>query len=155
MLCLSILIAIFLASVLSSASPTIAQNGMNRAELLSGLKLDDSGFLHFADNGVVRSYAGNGTVIDYVPLSNEYLMETAQVNRPFIGNESYQHLLEVWDGVDGNNVKDPKQIFDPPASIRPPPTDFTQPQGQSEAVTPGADDLNVRQLACVGSRCRY
>ncbi|KAI1610664.1 hypothetical protein EDD36DRAFT_331303 [Exophiala viscosa] len=155
MLWLSILIAVFTASILSSASPTTAQDAKTRSEILSSLKLDDFGFVHFADDGVARSYAGNGTVIDYAPLTNEYLMETAQVNRPFISNQSYQHLLEVWDGVDGHNVTFPEQIFDPPASIRPPASDFTQSPDQSEAAVSGAEDLNVRQFACVGTRCRY
>ena len=140
--------------MLSRRMLTGIQNATTRSEISSSLELDDWGFVHFGDDGVVRSYAGNGTVIDYASLSNEHLMETAQVNRPFISDQSYQHLLEVWDGVDGNNVKDANQIFDPPASIRPPPSDFTQPQDQSEALVAGTEDLNVRQFACVGTRCR-
>lgn len=97
------------------------QDGKNRTELLNNLKQDDLGFIHFADDGIVRSYSENGTVIDYVPFNNALLMETVALNRPAYDNQTYQHLLDVFDGVDGHDVTDPQQIFNPPNWLRPPP----------------------------------
>ncbi|KAL8820920.1 MAG: hypothetical protein Q9191_007416 [Dirinaria sp. TL-2023a] len=82
-------------------------------ELLAGLKYHDFGIRHFADDGVVRSYAPNGTVLDYVKLN------AAQVQEMVDRRGRDDHLDEVYRGVDGHNVTDEKQCTNPPDHLLP------------------------------------
>ncbi|TKA80649.1 hypothetical protein B0A55_01874 [Friedmanniomyces simplex] len=84
----------------------------------NGMLLDPLGFVHVADDGVERSYAANGTVIDYRQLSNDQLMKMT-MNLPAAMQHLQGHLSDVWKGVDGNSVTSKSQFFDPPAHLRP------------------------------------
>lgn len=68
------------------------------------------GFVHIADDGVVRAYAANGTVIDYVKLSNSQLRAFVDSLPPSIQDQR-EHLLDIWGDVDGNKVTDEGQIW--------------------------------------------
>ncbi|KAL6251501.1 hypothetical protein RBB50_001710 [Rhinocladiella similis] len=83
-------LALFEAMAYAKPKPATSGSGA-----LETLKLDPDGFVHFADDGVVRSYSANETVIDFLPLSNELLLSAVEEIRPFIG-EDYEHLLEVF-----------------------------------------------------------
>ncbi len=134
---------------------TQAQAERSRSEILGGIEQDPEGFLHFADDGVVRSYSANRTVIDYAPLSNKHLLETINANRPFVGDD-YEHLMEVFNGVDGHNVTDLNQIYDPPEWLRPQPSSAAhQSNGRSEVARDPAALLNARQVPpiCFGMTC--
>ncbi|RHZ57394.1 uncharacterized protein CDV56_104436 [Aspergillus thermomutatus] len=84
---------------------------------LSALELDLQGFIHVADDGVARSYRADGTVIDYVPLTNEQLLQFIPM---YTDDEATQkNFKEVWKGVNGHDVVDRKQIFEPGADLLP------------------------------------
>ena len=86
--------------------------------LIKSLTLDPNGFVHTADDGIVRSYAANGTVIDYQALTNCQLR--AQMNSLPPSMDRYlDHLHEVFAVVDGTTVEDGKQIWNPPQHLRP------------------------------------
>ncbi|KAK0333558.1 hypothetical protein LTR02_016492 [Friedmanniomyces endolithicus] len=77
----------------------------------NGILIDPLGFIHVANDGVERSYAENGTVIDYRRLSNDQLTRMAAT----LPTE----MMDVWKGVDGNDVTSESQIFNPPPALRP------------------------------------
>ncbi|KAK0880889.1 hypothetical protein LTR91_016974 [Friedmanniomyces endolithicus] len=77
----------------------------------NGILIDPLGFIHVADDGVERSYAANGTVIDYRRLSNDQLTRIAAT----LPTE----MMDVWKGVDGNDVTSESQIYAPAPALRP------------------------------------
>ncbi|KAK5265993.1 hypothetical protein LTR99_004820 [Exophiala xenobiotica] len=152
-----VLFALFLSASVAFAAPTADSS---RSEILAGIEQDPNGFIHFADDGIVRSYSANGTVIDYAPLSNKHLLEVVNASRPIL-EEHYEHLMEVFNGVDGHNVTDLNQIWDPPEWLRPQPDEFNthQSTARSEAAREPAALLNARprprpdQPMCYGMTC--
>ncbi|KAK0274597.1 hypothetical protein LTR91_004854 [Friedmanniomyces endolithicus] len=77
----------------------------------NGILIDPLGFIHVAKDGVERSYAENGTVIDYRRLSNDQLTRMAATLSTV--------MQDVWKDVDGNDVTSDSQIFNPPPALRP------------------------------------
>ena len=61
--------------------------------------------------------SANGTVLDYVPLSNAQLKEMVN-DLPLVSHEQ-QHLAGIFANVDGFAVKDHHQIFHPSTQLRP------------------------------------
>lgn len=123
-------------------------------DFLSSMIIDPEGVVHVADDGVARSYNATNGVIDYAPLSNEQLMRII-FHLPPSMEEHHEHLMQVFDGVDGHAVTDKKQILEPPAWLQP--VSFntsTQPQSRSEAQEAAAALLDKRQPPfCSGQRC--
>lgn len=116
------------------------------------MALDPEGFVHIADDGVARSYTANNTVIDYAPLSNEQLKQMIS-GLPASVKENQEHLHQVFDGVDGYDMTDKKQIFEPPVWLQPASFGQTnQPQSRSEAQEAAAALLDKRQV-CLGKSC--
>lgn len=96
---------------------TFANKSSHAWDVISTLKKDPDGYVHIADDGVARAYDANDTVTDYVPLSNDQLMQLiADLPGPW-QNEA-DHLHSVFDGVDGLQVVNQSQLLDPPASLR-------------------------------------
>ncbi|KAK5684999.1 hypothetical protein LTS10_003074 [Elasticomyces elasticus] len=82
----------------------------------------DDGFVHFGDDGIARSYRGDGTVLDARALSNGQLadmMDTTPSHQYTPGE--MEHLRELWQNVDGHDVQDRSQLFNPAAYLRPAP----------------------------------
>ncbi|KAK5740914.1 hypothetical protein LTR17_004268 [Elasticomyces elasticus] len=82
----------------------------------------DDGFVHFGDDGIARSYRGDGTVLDARALSNGQLadmMDTTPSHQYTPGE--MEHLRELWQNVDGHDVKDRSQLFHPADYLRPAP----------------------------------
>ena len=128
----------------------------NVLDTLHKMDADLNGFLHVADDGVARSYNGNATVIDYVRLTNEQLMQLLS-QLP----ESYQsemnHLHSTFDNVSGFDVADESQLRDPPSWLRPPPQhDAIKRSVSSQTRNPARraeSTLEVRDYFCVGQPC--
>ena len=74
--------------------------------------------LHISDDGLARSYAGNGTVLDYVALSPSQLTAAVALTSPSHPSDDV-HPNAVWEGVDGRDVTDHDQIWNPPAHLQP------------------------------------
>ncbi|THC91262.1 hypothetical protein EYZ11_009281 [Aspergillus tanneri] len=115
----SFLIAVLgLIATSSLAAPKVlAQSGSSAWEAMNKMKMDPKGYFHIANDGVARSYDGNDIVIDYVPLSNDQLMQLLS-NLPEPWQKELDHLHSIFDGVDGLQVVDENQLLNPPAWLR-------------------------------------
>jgi hypothetical protein len=69
----------------------------------------------------LRSFGGAGQVIAYHALSPNQI---AQYIERFQASVQ-EHLLEVYESVDGRNVTDSTQLTDPPTELRPPRAMYT------------------------------
>ncbi|KAK5125402.1 hypothetical protein LTR85_000511 [Meristemomyces frigidus] len=127
----------------------------------SMISTDDSS-THIGDDGVARAFAGNGTVIDYRKLSNSQLLSLAASLPPSV-QDLQEHLEEVYANVDGNDVTDPKELWDPAAHLRPDAAEADDmPEAQPQSRNPQHDvaaALDSRQsygipaLYCLGATC--
>ncbi|RHZ63550.1 hypothetical protein CDV55_104648 [Aspergillus turcosus] len=157
-----LLIAGFAAAVLRPQAPQLDPSAdhpyQQEAPIdpLGALELDLQGFVHVADDGIARSYRPDGTVLDYAPLTNEQLLQLI----PMYDDEAAQkHLKEVWKGVNGYDVVDMKQIFEPRADLLP--LEFSHPDVWAAELAeltpidlnPATEALEGRQLYCRGKRC--
>ncbi|EEH35623.2 hypothetical protein PAAG_06670 [Paracoccidioides lutzii Pb01] len=74
-------------------------------EVFRNLRMHHLGFIHVGNDGVARSVDGNGTVIDFIPMSNAQLQKTAKI---FVQNATqHDHLRELWKDVSGHDVENP------------------------------------------------
>lgn len=90
-----------------------AQNGPTLFELMAAMIKHDHGMKHLGDDGVLRSFAPNGTVLDYVKLNASQVQQMVDL----YGRND--HLTEVFDGVDGHNVSDHEQLVNPGEHLLP------------------------------------
>ncbi|KAK3648695.1 hypothetical protein LTR56_000968 [Elasticomyces elasticus] len=91
-------------------------------DVVRSMEQDGDGFVHFGDDGIARSYRGDGTVLDARALSNGQLADMMDTTHPDqYTEEEMEHLRELWQNVDGHDVKDESQLFHPAAYLRPPP----------------------------------
>lgn len=96
--------------------------------------------------------SANGTVVDYVPLSNAQLNE--MVNDLPLASHEKEHLATIFAKVDGFAVKDHHQIFHPSTQLRPaidPARTHWQDTDEEEADSETA--LGVRYVLCKLQRC--
>ncbi|KAJ8212199.1 hypothetical protein LV158_004237 [Aspergillus fumigatus] len=77
------------------------------------------GISAFEAIGRRSSYDENESVIDYIPLTNDQLKQLLR-NLPEPWKKEEDHLHAVFNGVDGRDVMDEKQLLDPPAELRNP-----------------------------------
>lgn len=109
-----------LMAVLSLAAAGLAaQEDISAFDAMAKLKSAPLGYVHIADDGVVRAYDENESVIDYIPLTNGQLKQLLK-NLPKAWEKESDHLHTVFDNVDGRQVTDKKQLFDPPPELRNP-----------------------------------
>lgn len=84
-------------------------------DVIRQLKGDPDGFKHLGDDGILRSYDGNGTVIDYARFDQDQLMAVAG----WAGSpDEKDHLKNLWKDVDTLKVEE-NQIWAPPSHLRP------------------------------------
>lgn len=85
------------------------------------MKLDPNCVVHLADDGVARSYTPNGTVIDAVALTNVQLKAFKVSLDAVLSSQikDREHFNEVWENVDGRDVTDQDQIYNPLDSLKP------------------------------------
>lgn len=77
------------------------------------LQVDGEGFVHLADDGVLRSYAPNGTVIDFVQLTPEQISKQLTSLPYDYYVKHVDHLNEVFRGVDGFDVTNATLLMHP------------------------------------------
>ncbi|KEY83916.1 hypothetical protein BA78_2220 [Aspergillus fumigatus] len=131
----SFLLAVLgLMATSSLAAPgQAAREGISAFEAIGNLKSGDHVYVHIADDGVARAYDENESVIDYIPLTNGQLKQLLG-NLPEPWKKEEDHLHAVFNGVDGRDVMDEKQLLDPPAELRNPmPPLSNRPTGIAEA----------------------
>ena len=85
------------------------------AAITRSLKIaqDGSGFVHLARDGVLRSWDGQGKMVDYRQLSNEEVMLYIRA----IDDENFIKY-EAWESVHGRKLTDAKALWNPEARIR-------------------------------------
>ena len=83
------------------------------APVLRSMKAHPDGFSRLALDGVVRSYDGNGQVINFRQLSPEQIAGWLKVSPD-------QELIQwhEWEGVDGRDMTDEKALWDPSEHLR-------------------------------------
>lgn len=86
---------------------------------MAELKVDGSGVVHIANDGVARSYAENGTVIDFIQLSPAAINSFIATLPPTMSAEQKEEIKETFAGVNGFDVKDKTRLLAPAASLRP------------------------------------
>lgn len=110
----------------SSTSPSISgptdEPQTNPQDWVAQLRQEDDGLIHLADDGVLRSYAANGTVLDARQLDNAQIMAFIKdrERHPNMTPSILQHFHDVFQGVSGFDVTDPDHLLNPPAELRPP-----------------------------------
>ncbi|EME80567.1 uncharacterized protein MYCFIDRAFT_31967, partial [Pseudocercospora fijiensis CIRAD86] len=117
------------------------------------MKVDSDGFTHIADDGVIRSWAANGTVIDAVRLTNSQLLEQIS-NVPAHLKPFVPHLKKVYAHVDGHDVPE-SQLYHPTRINTP--TEFGGPTVLQAAQSLNPADVLRRQSQdprwCIGRIC--
>ncbi|OJD19858.1 hypothetical protein AJ78_00218 [Emergomyces pasteurianus Ep9510] len=118
------------------------QDQSSVSDILLNLVTVSNGFVHVADDKIVRSYDEDGTVLDYVRLSDDQLEE---VLRQY-PDSFREHLYAIWDGINSLEV-DEEQIWNPPPHLLPP--DLT---GDPDS---GICELRAREVLKVQYLCRH
>lgn len=81
---------------------------------MADMPTDPEGFFHFAADGVLRSYDGQGKVLAYYRLSPDQIQQRVERLKARGRNHS-----ATFAGVDGRTVMDEKQCLDPPEHLKP------------------------------------
>lgn len=189
----TVLVILALAAYSVIASPVAIQNtGDDHVTIpeaarkvlgLAGtLKSDPTGagIKHIGDDGVMRSYAGNGTVLDALPLTNEQLMAIVN-NLPSSWSVTVQytfhslladaarqphadHLHDIFDSTDGFSANTSHHLT-PPDTIKIanwPPENAVSPRTfPGPRTNPGWDVSTVPllppcyDLQCIGDSYCY
>ncbi|KAI7660294.1 hypothetical protein KC318_g10178, partial [Hortaea werneckii] len=88
---------------------TFSKAAQGTYDLISSMTIEDDGEIHIADDGVARSYAANGTVIDYRKLSHGQLLSMTGALPPNLQDKS-DYFANVFAKVSGLDVDDEDQI---------------------------------------------
>ncbi|KAK4575298.1 hypothetical protein LTR86_001151 [Recurvomyces mirabilis] len=88
--------------------------------IIAGLKKDPTGqgITHIGDDGIIRTYDGQGNVLDNAPLSTAQLNAHLS-NLPTLLQPHEAHLRDTYRNVSGHDVTDMSQILTPPDHLRP------------------------------------
>ena len=122
---------------------------------IDDMKTDPKGHMHFADDGIVRSYSGTGKVLDFVRLTNTQLLHSINAYGP-VPKETETHLNEVWADVDGSNISD-EHALDPPEIFQS--SKFRNggtaiaPRTTPNAAHEARMELEGKILWCLGTSC--
>ncbi|KAI6803032.1 hypothetical protein KC327_g15774 [Hortaea werneckii] len=98
---------------------TFSKAAQGTYDLISSMIIDDDGDIHIADDGVARSYAANGTVIDYRKLSHGQLLSMTGALPPRLQDKS-DYFANVFAKVSGLDVDDEDQIWNPSGHLHGP-----------------------------------
>ncbi|OAX82559.1 hypothetical protein ACJ72_03091 [Emergomyces africanus] len=144
---LQISIAVVLPAVMVIGG-VVRRDVRSVSNIISSLMMSpDNGILHLGDDGILRSFAENGTVIDYARLTVSQLMTVAD----WSSGEQRSHLQAIWANVNSFEVED-DQIWSPPVNLLPvtmrePPPDSPAPQNE-------LDLRMIPPLLCQDIQCR-
>lgn len=130
---------------------TTFQDEEDATHIVQNLSMDLEGFIHVADDGVARSYASNGTVIDWAKLNNTQLISL--IPMLVSSHSDRDHLVEVWKDVDGNDVQDMKQILEPRRSVLPMDFGDGKPIAENQSRKTKQSVLDERANFCTGQLC--
>lgn len=79
------------------------------------MAMDPKGFFHLGDDGVYRSFSGDGTVIDYERLAPSQILDSFT----YYSESEKKTLQKEYADVDGTKVVDEEQILRPKEHLRP------------------------------------
>ena len=83
------------------------------------MTLDDFGFVQMGNDGVVRSWDGDGKVIDYVRLNNRQVIHSFHYFGRHSKRDDEDFVLRYLRYVNGHDVPS-HEIYTPPEAITPP-----------------------------------
>ncbi|KAK6388908.1 hypothetical protein LTR65_007189 [Meristemomyces frigidus] len=87
-------------------------------DVINAMQLQEDDFVRVAGDGVARSYAGSGKVVDYRKLTNSQLLATFDSLPPSLQGEE-GHYRDIYQHVDGNDVAVESQLWDPLSQLQP------------------------------------
>ncbi|KAK3715558.1 hypothetical protein LTR37_007046 [Vermiconidia calcicola] len=147
---LIIVLSVFILSLTSMVFALPYEDGKSDAathqsygDRMMGMTFADDGFVQIGDDGVVRSWNGEGEVVDYVRLDNAELLDSlsavARVQDEAKLVEAYSRLAMV----NGYSVPD-AEVFNPPAHIKP--SRFTDVSAMEKRTTNTKTSVNPTQV---------
>lgn len=95
------------------------QENKSIQEIYASLTIDGDGWVHLGDDGVVRSYAPDYTVISHARLSPEQISANLARFSPSYEQQLEDYLSGVFKGVDGRTITNETEILDPGDDILP------------------------------------
>ncbi|KKZ65218.1 hypothetical protein EMCG_08926 [[Emmonsia] crescens] len=125
-------------------------SGNKLGDILGSLGNHPDGLMHVGADGILRSFDGEGRVIDFARLDSGHLRTAAASWFP---GQKEEGLIDFWQNVDSSEVEE-DQIWSPPSHLLPP--RFSDPEGfaQSELSTPNHQRLSIRRdHVCGEFRC--
>ncbi|KAI6868138.1 hypothetical protein KC323_g3215 [Hortaea werneckii] len=140
---------------------TFSKAAQGTYDLISSMTVDDDGDIHVADDGVARSYAANGTVIDYRKLSHGQLLAMTGTLPPRLQDKS-DYFANVFAKVSGLDVDDEDQIWNPSGHFHgpslPDAADHDADSSAGQSVNPHSKRQTfypafASPLYCVGQPC--
>ena len=96
------------------------------------IKHDEDGIVHLGDDGVLRSFAPDLSVVDYVRLNPQQIQEAighragsphlAEFHEHVNGKNvtKLEHLFEVYENVNGEDVTELEHLLHPGEHLLPP-----------------------------------
>ncbi|KAE8352572.1 hypothetical protein BDV28DRAFT_148924 [Aspergillus coremiiformis] len=144
-----------LATLVAAAAATCAavptEEPSWRDVLFSFENANPTDFFHLGNDGVLRHFSESGRVLNYAPLSPQQISQALSDTSSFSTAEEKEHLSQVFENVDGRNVKG-LALLNPPAYIYP--TSFLANRRPSETSEVPQSDLGLNpKLGCVARRC--
>jgi hypothetical protein len=130
------------------------QEDRDIGSILRDLQSDPEGFAHLGDDGVIRTYTANFTVLSFAKLNPEQIWAVFRRHPQDYQERFGPHWTEVYENVDGRTVSNVSQILHPGDDILP---DYMKTTSPNEDALKERDldsnfDLAKRQ-GCVGRVC--
>ncbi|KAF2206585.1 hypothetical protein CERZMDRAFT_52888 [Cercospora zeae-maydis SCOH1-5] len=121
------------------------------------METDDRGFAHLADDGVLRSYAADGTVLEATPFSNAQIRALIDT-RPPVWEPYRDELLRMFADIDGHQGEGMKHdvLLDPPVNLKPALRKHSEISAHRSANPLFLVKANINkkpQLWCLGQIC--
>lgn len=121
--------------------------------MILGLSHEVTGYVHLAEDGVLRSYDGGENVIDYVRLNNAQIQHYVAKFASTFNVSQMDELYSAFNGVNGHDVVNENQLTNPPAWLRhrPQSSEMGNQSRSRNADTKAA--LQDRDTFCAGYIC--
>ncbi|PYH93846.1 hypothetical protein BO71DRAFT_450454 [Aspergillus ellipticus CBS 707.79] len=99
----------------ASATPARTSNQQDSSNIINNLPQDPNGLIQLGTDGVLRSLDAENQVMAYFPLDPQQIQDF-NANFP---QSQQASLTQTFDGVDGRDVTDRNQIYNPDQDMLP------------------------------------
>ncbi|KKZ64158.1 hypothetical protein EMCG_01506 [[Emmonsia] crescens] len=109
-------IAVGLAAIMEAIALEEAEASNNKhiSDIFRSLKTVENGFFHLGDDKILRTFDGDGNVLDYARPEDTHLKAVANLYSKSV----QEHLYRVWGPVDDSQISE-EQILHPPDYLLP------------------------------------